>query len=158
MTPRMLRLMPAVLAGLAFLLAPATVSTQEKPKASAPDGTVAMIGGKPISDTELEEIGKDKLARIKAEELNLKRQILEEYIVKRLLDDGQTVCCVPKACSARGGERALAPRGPLPELRQVFEVKPEAWRSPLRTASLERKMPSTMASTGKPSREQEVAS
>ena len=125
MMPRMLRLMPAVLAGLAFLLVPATALTQEKPKASAPDGTVAMIGGKPISDAELEEIGKDKLARIKAEELNLKRQILEEYIVKRLLEDAAKV----RALSVAALEKAEIDDKILPvteeQKRAVYEMVPQ---------------------------------
>lgn len=60
--------------------------------------------------------------------------------------------------SVRRPERAPAPRGPSPELRLVFEVKPEAWLSPLRTASLERKMPPKMANARRSGREQEVAS
>lgn len=87
MTTKMARVALLVLLGLIPALITGSVRAQEKPKSAARAGTVALIGGKAISDTELEEIGRDKLARIKAEELNLKRQILEEYIVKRLLED-----------------------------------------------------------------------
>jgi protein-disulfide isomerase len=85
--------------GAGSALSMAAFAAQERPK---PEGVVAIISGKPLSEAELEEIGKDKLARLKAEELSLKRQILEEYIVKRLLGDqaklrGLTVAALEKA-------------------------------------------------------------
>lgn len=89
--------------GLIVVL-PAAAWVQDSPKASAghPPGTVAIIAGRPVSDSDLEEMGKDKLARIKAEELTLKRQILDEYIVRRLLEDaakarGVTVAAFQKS-------------------------------------------------------------
>jgi protein-disulfide isomerase len=102
MMTRMLRWSLAIVLGVGPMLMTATALAQEKARPHAPAGTVAILAGKPISDAELEEVGKDKLARIKAEELNLKRQILEEYIVKRLLEDqaklrGLTVIALEKA-------------------------------------------------------------
>ena len=87
MLAKMVRLAHAVVLGLVPALITAPVWAQAKPKSSAPEGAVAIIGGKAISDAELEEIGKGQLARIKAEELTLKRQILEDYIVQKLLED-----------------------------------------------------------------------
>jgi protein-disulfide isomerase len=85
--------------GAGSALSMAAFAAQERPK---PEGAVAIIGGKHLSEAELEEIGKDKLARLRAEELSLKRQILEEYIVKRLLEDaaktrGLSVAALEKA-------------------------------------------------------------
>ena len=81
------RIMVSAMAFIFAVSGTLATASQEKAATQAPAGSVAIIGGKAVSDAELEEIGKDRLARIKAEELNLKRQILEDYIVKRLLED-----------------------------------------------------------------------
>ncbi len=103
----------------------ALVLAQEKAKPSAPEGTVAIIAGKPLSDAELEEIGKDKLARIKNEELALKRQILEEYVVKRLLEDQARL----RGISVAALEKAEIDDRILPitdeQKRAVYEMVPQ---------------------------------
>ena len=100
---------------------------QDKTRPAAPDGAVAIISGKPLSDAELEEIGKDKLARLKAEELTLKRQILEEYIVKRLLEDAARA----RAITVSAYERAEIDDKILPvteeQKRAVYEMVPQSF-------------------------------
>jgi|CXWL01.1.fsa_nt_gi protein-disulfide isomerase len=117
---RTLRAAVALLAGAALANAQGA-----KPGSLSPQDPVAMISGRPVSNQELEEIGKDRLARIKAEELALKRQILEDYIVTRLLEDAARArgLSVPALEKAEIDDRIL----PVTEdqKRAVFEMVPQ---------------------------------
>lgn len=119
---------PALRALLTLAAAATVVSAQgtEARRPSPPDA-VAVISGKPISNEELEDIGKERLARIKAEELTIKRQILEEYIVKRLLEDAAKA----RALTVSAYEKAEIDDKILPvteeQKRAVFEMVPQSF-------------------------------
>ena len=49
---------------------------------------VATVGERQITDQELEDAGKERLARVKAEALRIKRQVLDELITQELLAAG----------------------------------------------------------------------
>ncbi|MEO8362339.1 MAG: thioredoxin domain-containing protein [Vicinamibacteria bacterium] len=117
---------PFTLALLSVQTAMTLLSGTQAASAPKPD-VVAMISGKAISNADLEEIGKSKLARIKAEELVLKRQILDEYLTNKVLAD---------AAQARGlsleefqklevESRILAVTED--QKRAVFEAMPQAY-------------------------------
>lgn len=51
-----------------------------------PKDILAMIGDRPITDAQIEELAGDRLAKLKAEEYTIKRQILDEYLLQALLE------------------------------------------------------------------------
>jgi len=93
--------------------------------AEAQTDVVAVIGGRPLTDAELEEIGKDQLARVKSEELSIKRQVLEDYIVKRLLEDEAKA----RGVTVQALERSEIDAKALPvtddQKRAVYETVPQ---------------------------------
>jgi protein-disulfide isomerase len=75
-----------ILAMLAARLASAQ-AIQNKPAPPAPPKDVlAMIGDRPITDAQIEELAGERLARVKAEEYTIKRQVLDEYILQALME------------------------------------------------------------------------
>jgi len=76
-----------------WLLSALTVSTmahgqpvEKKPPATASKDILAMIGDRAITDAQIEELAGERLARVKAEEYTIKRQVLDEYILQALLE------------------------------------------------------------------------
>ena len=57
-----------------------------KAGAPAPSGAVAMIGDTPITDTELTEQAANQLQRLKSQEYDIKRRVLEDLITKKLIE------------------------------------------------------------------------
>ncbi len=55
------------------------------PSTRAPQ-VVATVGDRAITASELDEMAKERLARIRSEEHNIKRQVLEEYVTRLLLE------------------------------------------------------------------------
>jgi len=47
---------------------------------------LAMIGDRQITDAQIEELAGERLARVKAEEYTIKRQVLDEYILQALME------------------------------------------------------------------------
>src|SRR5881628_3431203 len=68
--------------------AQAPAPAQAAPQAAAPGqaGAVAMIGDTPITDTELTEQAASQLQRLKSQEYDIKRRVLEELITKKLIE------------------------------------------------------------------------
>ncbi len=60
----------------------------EKKPAPAPvsKDVLAMIGDRPVTDAQIEDLAGERLARIKAEEYAIKRQVLDEYILQVLME------------------------------------------------------------------------
>lgn len=48
--------------------------------------SVALVAGEPITDEQLEELAKDRLARIRADEYAIKKQVLDDLIQRRLVE------------------------------------------------------------------------
>ena len=71
------------LAALPLLLVGQTAFAQEPPKSA---GIVGRVGGEDVTDDQIESLAKDRLTRIRAEEYTIKRQVLEEYIQKTVLE------------------------------------------------------------------------
>lgn len=69
---------------LAIAVTASSVYAVSRPAPAA--GVVATIGDKTITESELEELAKDRLARLRSEEYQIKRQVLEEYITRRLME------------------------------------------------------------------------
>ena len=77
-----------------YMLSALSVSTlvfgQPPDKKAAPPAVskdvLAMIGDRAITDAQIEELAGERLARIKAEEYTIKRQVLDEYILQALME------------------------------------------------------------------------
>jgi len=83
MEPRVLLLI------LALFLPALTVAQapEKKPAAPAPSRDVlALIGDRPVTEAEIEALAGERLARIRAEEYAIKRQVLDEYILQALME------------------------------------------------------------------------
>lgn len=78
----------AVLMTLLAVAGPVAGRTDErKGKAGlASEDPVAMIGGKMITGAQLEEMAKERLTRLRNEEYAIKRQVLEDYLTRTLLE------------------------------------------------------------------------
>jgi protein-disulfide isomerase len=63
----------------------ALVVARDAAKAPAP-GVVALVAGKAVTETELEELAKDRLATLRSSEYRIKRQVLEDHIARTLLE------------------------------------------------------------------------
>ena len=59
---------------------------EKKAAPAPPKDVLAMIGDRPVTDAEIEELAGERLARIKAEEYTIKRQVLDEYILQALME------------------------------------------------------------------------
>ena len=70
---------------LALFLAPAARAA-DKPSAPARTGTVASVGGEAIDASELEAAGGARLFSLYTQEYQLRKQLLDDLINKRLLD------------------------------------------------------------------------
>jgi protein-disulfide isomerase len=77
----------ALLIALALTpLVSSPVLAQRKESKPSPSDVVATIGDKEITDAQLEELAKERLARLRSEEYNIKRQVLDDYITRTLLE------------------------------------------------------------------------
>ena len=63
---------------------PSAAQSAKKRVDSSPP--VAQIGTRTITDAELEALASSRLARVRNEEYNIKRQVLDEYITRALLE------------------------------------------------------------------------
>ncbi len=59
---------------------------EPKPSPSPSSAVVATIGDKAVTDAELDELAKTRLTRLKNEEYQIKRQVLEDYILRTLME------------------------------------------------------------------------
>jgi protein-disulfide isomerase len=74
---------------VAALAACRTSPAADAPKPSpsaAPSGVVAEVDGKPVTAAELEEKAGSRLTRIRQEEYEIRRQVLDEILYERLLE------------------------------------------------------------------------
>jgi protein-disulfide isomerase len=70
----------------------ASVSVSAAPPSPSPE-TIAVLDGQPVTLADLEEVGANQLTQLRNQEYNLKRQIMDEVIARRL---------VAKEAKARG--------------------------------------------------------
>jgi protein-disulfide isomerase len=76
----------AALASMVLLAFASTAPTAEKTPAPKKPSVVASIGGESIDASELEAVGGAKLFAIRTQEYQLRKQLLDEIITKRLLE------------------------------------------------------------------------
>jgi protein-disulfide isomerase len=74
----------ALVLPLAALAAAASTSAAPPAPSPAPDA-VAVLDGQPVTLADLEEIGSSHLTQLRNQEYNLKRQIMDEVIARRLV-------------------------------------------------------------------------
>lgn len=108
---------------------PAVCGADERKATPAAAGVVvAKVGDRAITDAQLEEMAKERLARLRSEEFNIKRQVLDDYIARTLLE---------KEASARGisvqdlEKREIADKvAPVTEeqTRAVYESNPQPFQ------------------------------
>ena len=76
----------SAIAVTAAVLATVVFGADQKAKPAASKDVVATLGDRSITESELEELAKDRLMRLRSEEYQIKKQVLEEYITRALLE------------------------------------------------------------------------
>jgi protein-disulfide isomerase len=64
----------------------AETADQKAKTVSSQAGIVATLGDQTITNAQLEELAKDRLMRLRSEEYQIKRQVLEEYVTRALIE------------------------------------------------------------------------
>jgi protein-disulfide isomerase len=107
------------------LLGLALATTSAHAQTGQPPSVVAHVAGEPITDAQIETLAKDRLARVRAEEYTIKRQVLEDYIQKTLLEREAKArgISVPELLKQEIDAKIL----PVTDvqLRAVFETSPQ---------------------------------
>jgi protein-disulfide isomerase len=71
---------------LGLSLAAASVTVAQLQRETVAGEIVATIGDQRVTAHQLEELARDRLMRLRAEEYNIKRQVLDEYVTRTLLE------------------------------------------------------------------------
>jgi protein-disulfide isomerase len=93
----------------------------DKPAPARAPAVIATLGGEPIDAAELESMGGAKLFSIRTQEYQLRKQLLDEIITKRLLEREAKARNVPLADLVRVEVDEKVPPVPEAEQRAFYE-------------------------------------
>jgi YD repeat-containing protein len=103
-------------------------AAQSATKPSDPKAPVAQIGDRTITDAELDQLAAGRLARLWAEELAIKRQVLDEYITRTLLErEAASRGITPEELERREVEQKILPVTD-DQKRAVYESNSQAYQ------------------------------
>ena len=104
---------------------PSAAQSAKKREDSSPP--VAQIGDRTITDDELERLASNRLAKVKNEEYNIKRQVLEEYITRALIETEAAARGIsPEELEKREIEQKVMPVTEE-QKRAVYESNPQPY-------------------------------
>jgi protein-disulfide isomerase len=109
------------------LVSASTLAAQTKKPQAADGGVLAMIGDTPVTEAQVDEIARERLARLRAEEYSIRKQALEEFITKALVEKEAVARGVsPEELTRREIEGKVTPVTE-DQKRAVYESMPQAF-------------------------------